>query len=61
MVRLTQSLQAFLTKKERLDVIYFLTLGHTELLTSDLYREYLQWCQTEEGRSYLKGGANYKE
>ena len=20
-----------------------------------------EWCKTDEGRSYLKGGANYKE
>ena len=61
MVQLTQSLEAFLIKKGRLDLIPLLLFGHVELLTDELCQEYSQWCQTEEGRSYLKGGANYKE
>lgn len=61
MVQLTQSLEAFLMKKGQLNLILLLMFGHVELLTDELYQEYLQWCKTEEGRSYLKGGANYKE
>lgn len=61
MVQLTQSLKAWLIKTERLDLLTGLIFGHVELLTEDLYEEYLEWCQTDEGKSYLKGGANYEE
>ena len=31
--------------------------GHVELFTEEMQKEYIAWCQTEEGKSYLKGGA----
>lgn len=34
--------------------------GHTELFTEEMQQEYLKWCQTEEGKQYLKGGSKYK-
>lgn len=60
MVRLTQSLRAWLFKYHpaKLTPILF---GHTELFTKEMQEEYIAWCQTEEGKSYLKGGSNYKE
>lgn len=60
MVRLTQSLSQwlFVNHKELLPLIMF---GHTELLTEEMYSEYIEWCKTEEGRKYLKGGIEYKE
>ena len=60
MVTLTQSLQRwlFINHPEKLSLILF---GHVEEFTEDMQRKYLEWCRTEEGRSYLKGGANYKE
>lgn len=61
MFKLSQSLEAFLAKKGDYKLITLLMFGHAELLTSDLYQEYLEWCQTDEGHSYLEGGANYKE
>jgi hypothetical protein len=59
-VRLTQSLShwLFVNYPKELPLIMF---GHVELLTEEMYAEYLEWCQTDEGKSYLKGGANYKE
>lgn len=59
MVRLTQSLShwLFVNHPKELPLIMF---GHVELLTEEMYAEYLEWCQTDEGKSYLKGGANYK-
>lgn len=35
--------------------------GHIELFTEEMNEEYLQWCQTDEGKKYLKGGSEYKE
>lgn len=60
MVRLTQSLERWLWKnhREKLPLIMF---GHTELLTDEMWAEYIEWCKTEEGMSYLQGGVNYKE
>lgn len=60
MVRLTQSLShwLFVNCPEKLPLIMF---GHLELFTDEMKKEYLEWCKTEEGLSYLKGGSNYKE
>lgn len=60
MVKLTQSLSVWLFKnhKELLPLIMF---GHTELLTTEMYQDYLDWCSTDEGKKYLKGGSEYKE
>lgn len=60
MVRLAQSLSHWLWTNHK-DKVGLIMFGHTELLTEEMYAEYLKWCTTEEGRSYLKGGANYKE
>jgi hypothetical protein len=35
--------------------------GHTELLTDEMVKDYLEWCKTDEGKQYLKGGSKYKE
>jgi hypothetical protein len=60
MVKLTQSLQhwLWLNHKELIPLIMF---GHTELFTEEMQKEYLEWCQTEEGNKYLKGGSEYRE
>jgi hypothetical protein len=60
MVRLTQSLEHWLWENHR-DIIGLIMLGHTELFTEDMQREYIEWCKTDEGRQYLKGGSKYKE
>lgn len=36
-------------------------LGHTELLTEEMYSRYIEWCKTEEGKQHLKGGSKYVE
>ena len=60
MVKLTQSLQhwLWLNHKELMPLIMF---GHTELFTEEMQKEYLEWCQTEDGKKYLKGGSEYGE
>lgn len=40
------------------DIFVQLSFGHLELLTDELWQEYLDWCQTDEGKQYLEGGAN---
>lgn len=60
MVKLTKSLEHWLWINHR-DIIGLILLGHTELFTEDMQRDYLEWCKTDEGRQYLKGGSKYKE
>lgn len=60
MVRLTQSMQEWLWRNHR-DIITLIQLGHVELITDEMQREYIAWCQTEEGAQYLKGGSKYDE
>lgn len=60
MVKLTQSLQEWLWRnhREKLTLIMF---GHTELFTDEMAKDYIEWCKSEDGRQYLKGGAKYRE
>ena len=60
MVKLTKSLEHWLWTNHR-DIIALILLGHTELFTPDMRIAYLEWCQTDEGRQYLKGGSKYEE
>lgn len=60
MIQLTQSLRRWLFMNHP-DKFPLIMLGHIEELTEEMQRHYLEWCRTEEGRSYLKGGSNYKE
>lgn len=60
MVKLTQSLEAWLIKNHP-DLIPLIMFGHVELFTEEMKREYIEWCKTEEGKQYLVGGSKYKE
>lgn len=60
MVEFTQSLERFLATHYPKEMV-LIDFGHTELFTEQMKQEYLAWCQTDEGKTYLKGGANYKE
>lgn len=59
MVRLTQSLKKWLFDNHK-EIIPSLLFGHVELFTKEMQKEYLEWCQTEEGRKYLNNGSEYK-
>lgn len=52
MVRLTRSLKKWLFDNHK-EIISSLLFGHAELFTKEKQEEYLEWCQTEEGRKYL--------
>ncbi len=60
MVKLTQSLERWLWMNHP-DLIALIMFGHIELFTPEMNEKYIEWCKTPEGRSYLKGGSNYKE
>jgi hypothetical protein len=60
MVNFTQSMEQWLWKYHR-DIMALILFGHTELITEEMWQEYLKWCLTDEGKQYLKGGSKYKE
>lgn len=60
MVKLTQSLQKWLFDNHK-DVLPMILMGHLELFTREMQKEYLKWCKTEDGKKYLVGGSCYKE
>lgn len=59
MVKMTQSLVQWLWQNGHKEKIPLIGFGHTELLTKEMYDEYLKWVQTDEGKQYLKGGSKY--
>lgn len=60
MVKMTQSFSAWCLKYHE-DIYSLLMFGHTEEFTEELAHEYVEWCRTDEGRQYLKGGSKYRE
>lgn len=60
MVKLTQSFQHWLLENHK-DKIALIMFGHTELITDEMWAAYIEWCKTEDGRQYLKGGSKYVE
>lgn len=58
MVILTQSLEHWLWENHK-DIIHLIMLGHTELFTNEMEKEYIEWCKTDEGKQYLDGGSKY--
>ncbi len=60
MIKLTQSLEHWLFENHR-DIIGLIMLGHTELFTAEMQEAYIEWCKTDEGKQYLKGGSKYEE
>lgn len=59
MVKLTQSLEHWLWENHK-DKFPLILFGHTELFTEEMNKEYLAWCQSDEGKQYLEGGSKYK-
>lgn len=60
MVKLTQSLEYWLAANHPDKLFLIGSFGHVELFTPEMQQAYLAWCQTDEGRQYLKGGSKYK-
>ena len=60
MVKLTKSLKHWL-RENHPDLILLIMFGHIELFTDEMKIEYLEWCQTDDGKRYLKGGDLYDD
>ena len=61
MIKTTCSIDRWMFDNGYQKELVLLKFGHTEVFTKDMENRYVEWCKTDEGRSYLKGGANYKE
>ncbi len=59
MVKMTQSLFQYLRDNHR-ELIPLISFGHIEVLTDEIWSAYIEWCKTDEGRKYLKGGSEYR-
>ena len=59
MVRLTQSLRQYLWDNHR-EILPLVLFGHTELITDEIWKAYIEWCKTDEGKQYLEGGSKYE-
>lgn len=53
MIEITKSLSAFLFKYYK-DLYVPIFFGHIELLTDEIYEEYLNWCLTDEAKEYFE-------
>lgn len=60
MIKMTQSFRYWLFENHN-DIFVLVMMGHLEYLTNDMFEQYLAWCQTDDGKQYLKGGSKYKE
>ena len=60
MVKMTQSFSHWLWENYR-DIYGLVLFGHIELVTNDMWNSYGEWCKTDDGKQYLKGGSKYKE
>ena len=59
-VKLTKSLKHWLFKKHT-DLISPIMFGHVELFTEEMQEKYIEWCKTEDGKRYMKGGDLYDD
>ncbi len=60
MVKLTKSLEHWLSVNHP-EIIPLIMFGHVEIFRDEMKKEYVAWCQTDEGKQYLKGGSKYQE
>lgn len=43
------------------DGTYSIASNQFDEVIEEMQRAYLEWCQTDDGRQYLKGGIKYQE
>ncbi len=61
MTKCTQSLRQWLVDNGYTKELVYIEFGHSEYLTKDMWDRYIEWCKTDEGKQYLKGGSKYVE
>lgn len=58
MVTMTQSMGHWLFENYR-EKYVLIMFGHIELFNEEMQKEYIEWCKTDDGKQYLKGGSKY--
>lgn len=58
MIQMTQSFSHWCCKYHS-EIYSLIMFGHAEEMTKELWEEYYDWCRTEEGKQYLKGGSKH--
>ena len=56
MIKLSHRLEVWL-QKYYAEFWPLISLGFYELITDEMWNEYVDWCYTDEGKQYLKGGS----
>ena len=54
MIKLTKSLTYWLIENGYQKELVLIAFGHNELLTDDMKQRYLAWCETDDGKQYIK-------
>ena len=60
MIEMTKSFEVFIARKHK-DILVPLSFGHIELMTDEIWEEYVNWCETDEAKPYLNETAEVKE
>ena len=60
MIKMTKSFEVFIARYHK-DILVPLSFGHIELMTDEIWEEYVNWCETDEAKPYLDETAGVKE
>ena len=60
MVRFTQSFSHWLFENHK-DIYALVLLGHTELVTEEMWNKYIEWCNTDDMTPILMKGKDYEK
>lgn len=52
MLKTTKSFEIFIFRYHK-DILIPLSFGHIELMTDEIWDEYVCWCETDEAKPYL--------
>lgn len=60
MIKMTKSFEVFISRYHK-DILVPLSFGHIELMTDEIWEEYVNWCETDEAKPYLNEIVEVKE
>lgn len=61
MIEIAKSLQVWLCKNNKYQILSQLFFGHLEVFTPEMANEYLEWCKTDEAKPYIKSKGEENE
>jgi hypothetical protein len=57
---MTKSFEIFISQYHK-DILVPLSFGHIELMTDEIWEEYVNWCETDETKPYLNETVEVEE